>query len=72
VKKLKSKQGEVKKSDLAFLRGYKFKMSKQLTLLGYGDGALTLELKALATMRVVIVMCLWAECGTARHRFRIT
>ncbi|PCJ34276.1 MAG: addiction module toxin RelE [Cellvibrionales bacterium] len=43
--------GELKKGDLAFLRVYKFKMSKQLTLLGYSydDGALTLELIALAT-----------------------
>ncbi len=43
--------GEVKKGDLAFLRVYKFKMNKQLTLLGYSynDGTLTLELMALAT-----------------------
>jgi len=43
--------GELKKGDLAFLRIYKFKMSKQLTLLGYSydDGALTLELISLAT-----------------------
>lgn len=42
--------GEVKKGDLAFLLVYKFKMNKQLTLLGYSynDGALTLELMALA------------------------
>lgn len=41
--------GEQKKGDLAFLRVYKFKMSKQLTLLGYSfdDGILTLELMAL-------------------------
>ena len=41
--------GERKKGDLSFLRVYKFKMSKQLTLLGYGfdDGALILELLAL-------------------------
>jgi len=41
--------GERKKGDLAFLRVYKFKMSKQLTLLGYSfdDGTLTLELLAL-------------------------
>lgn len=32
VKKLKPNQ---KKGDLAFLRVYKFKMNKQLTLLGY-------------------------------------
>jgi mRNA-degrading endonuclease RelE of RelBE toxin-antitoxin system len=40
------KLGEQKKGDLAFLRVYKFKMSKQLTLLGYSyeDGALVLEL----------------------------
>ena len=43
--------GEIKKGDLAFLRVYKFKMNKQLTLLGYSynDGALTLELMALAS-----------------------
>ena len=41
--------GERKKGDLAFLRVCKFKMSKQLTLLGYSfdDGTLTLELLAL-------------------------
>ena len=41
--------GERKKGDLAFLRVYKFKMSKQLTLLGYSfdDGTITLELLAL-------------------------
>jgi mRNA-degrading endonuclease RelE of RelBE toxin-antitoxin system len=41
--------GEQKKGDLAFLRVYKFKMNKQLTLLGYSfdDGALVLELMAL-------------------------
>ena len=43
--------GEQKKGDLAFLRVYKFKMNKQLTLLGYNfnDGALTLELMALGS-----------------------
>ncbi len=43
--------GEPKKGDLAFLRVYKFKMNKQLTLLGYSfdDGTLTLELMALAS-----------------------
>ena len=43
--------GEQKKGDLAFLRVHKFKMNKQLTLLGYSfdDGALVLELMALAT-----------------------
>ena len=43
--------GERKKGDLAFLRVYKFKMNKQLTLLGYGfdDGTLTLELMALGS-----------------------
>ena len=43
--------GEQKKGDLAFLRVYKFKMNKQLTLLGYSfdDGALTLELMALGS-----------------------
>lgn len=41
--------GEQKKGDLSFLRVYKFKMSRQLTLLGYSfnDGTLTLELMAL-------------------------
>ena len=41
--------GERKKGDLSFLRVYKFKMSKQLTLLGYGfdEGSLVLELLAL-------------------------
>ena len=43
--------GERKKGNLAFLRVYKFKMSKQLTLLGYSfdDGTLTLELLVLGT-----------------------
>ena len=43
--------GERKKGDLAFLPVYKFKMNKQLTLLGYSfsDGTLTLELMALGT-----------------------
>lgn len=41
--------GEQKKGDLSFLRVYKFKMVKQLTLLGYSyeDGTVTLELMAL-------------------------
>lgn len=41
--------GEQKKGDLSFLRVYKFKMIKQLTLLGYSyeDGTVTLELMAL-------------------------
>lgn len=41
--------GELKKGNLGFLRVYKFKMNKQLTLLGYSfdDGALILELMAL-------------------------
>ena len=41
--------GEQKKGDLSFLRVYKFKMLKQLTLLGYSyqDGTVTLELIAL-------------------------
>lgn len=40
--------GEQKKGDLAFLRVYKFKMNKQLTLLGYSfdDCTLILELMA--------------------------
>lgn len=43
--------GEQKKGDLAFLRVYKFKMNKQLTLLGYSfdDSALVLELMALGS-----------------------
>jgi len=43
--------GELKKGNLAFLRVYKFKMNKQLTLLGYSfdDGTLTLELMALGS-----------------------
>lgn len=41
--------GEQKKGDLSFLRVHKFKMNRQLTLLGYSfdDGALMLELMAL-------------------------
>ena len=41
--------GEQKKGDLSYLRVYKFKMVKQLTLLGYSyeDGAVVLELIAL-------------------------
>ena len=41
--------GEQKRGDLVFLRVHKFKMNKQLTLLGYSfdDGTLTLELMAL-------------------------
>ena len=43
--------GEQKKGDLAFLRVHKFKMNKQLTLLGYSfnDGTLTLELMAIGS-----------------------
>jgi mRNA-degrading endonuclease RelE of RelBE toxin-antitoxin system len=43
--------GEQKKGGLSFLRMYKFKMNKQLTLLGYSfkDGTLTLELMALGS-----------------------
>ncbi len=43
--------GEQKRGDLAFLRVYKFKMVKQLTLLGYSydEGVLTLELMALGS-----------------------
>ena len=43
--------GEQKKGDLIFLRVYKFKMLKQLTLLGYSyeDGTVTLELIALGS-----------------------
>lgn len=43
--------GQQKKSDLSFLRVYKFKMVKQLTLLGYSyeDGTVILELMALGS-----------------------
>ncbi|MDN3699228.1 type II toxin-antitoxin system RelE/ParE family toxin [Vibrio clamense] len=43
--------GEQKKGDLSFLRVHKFKMVKQLTLLGYSyeDGTVTLELMALGS-----------------------
>ena len=43
--------GEQKKGNLSFLRVYKFKMNKQLTLLGYSfnDGALILELMNLGS-----------------------
>lgn len=43
--------GERKKGDLSFLRVHKFKMVKQLTLLGYSyqDGSVTLELIALGS-----------------------
>ena len=43
--------GEQKKGDLAFLRVYKFKINKQLMLLGYSfnRGSLTLELLALGS-----------------------
>ena len=43
--------GEQKKGDLSFMRVYKFKMVKQLTLLGYSyeDGALVLELITLGS-----------------------
>jgi len=53
VKELMAKPtlGEQKKGNLAFLRVYKFNMSKQLTLLGYSfdDGTLILELMALGS-----------------------
>jgi len=43
--------GEQKRGNLAFLRVHKFKMVKQLTLLGYSydEGVLTLELMALGS-----------------------
>jgi mRNA-degrading endonuclease RelE of RelBE toxin-antitoxin system len=43
--------GEQKKGGLGFLRVYKFKINKQLTLLGYSfhEGTLTLELMALGS-----------------------
>jgi mRNA-degrading endonuclease RelE of RelBE toxin-antitoxin system len=45
------KLGEQKKGNLSFMRVYKFKMAKQLTLLGYSyeDGALVLELITFGT-----------------------
>ena len=50
IKELMAKPalGEQKKGNLAFLRVHKFKMNKQLTLLGYSfnDGTLTLDLMA--------------------------
>ena len=53
VKKLMDEPtlGEQKKGDLSFLRVYKYKMNKQLTLLGYSfdDGSLVLELLALGS-----------------------
>ncbi|MDA8795368.1 type II toxin-antitoxin system RelE/ParE family toxin [Gammaproteobacteria bacterium] len=43
--------GEQKKGDLSFMRVYKFKMVKQLTLLGYShqDDSIVLELIALGS-----------------------
>ncbi len=43
--------GDQKKGDLGYLRVYKFKMNKQLTLLGYSydNGVFTLELIALGS-----------------------
>ena len=53
IKKLMNQPtlGEPKKSDLAFMRVYKFKMNNQLTLLGYSfdDGCLVLELIAMGS-----------------------
>lgn len=53
IKELMAKPalGEQKKGDLSFLRVHKFKMNKQLTLLGYSfnDGTLILELMALGS-----------------------
>jgi mRNA-degrading endonuclease RelE of RelBE toxin-antitoxin system len=46
--------GDQKKGDLAFLRVYKFKMNRQLTLLGYSyeNGTVTLELMALGSYEI--------------------
>ena len=46
-----AKIGEQKKGDLRFLRVYKFKMVKQLTLLGYSyeNNSIVLELIALGS-----------------------
>lgn len=43
--------GEKKKGDLNYLRVYKFKMAKQLTLLGYSydEGKIVLELMSLGS-----------------------
>ncbi|TLU65087.1 type II toxin-antitoxin system RelE/ParE family toxin [Thalassotalea litorea] len=43
--------GEQKKGDLSFMRVHKFKMVKQLTLLGYSyeDGSVVLELLTIGT-----------------------
>jgi mRNA-degrading endonuclease YafQ of YafQ-DinJ toxin-antitoxin module len=43
--------GDPKKGNLAFLRVYKFKMAKQLMLLGYSyeEGSVVLELMALCS-----------------------
>ncbi len=43
--------GDLKRGDLSFLRVYKFKMVKQLTLLGYSceNGTVTLELITLGS-----------------------
>lgn len=43
--------GEQKRGYLSFLKVHKFKMAKQLTLLGYSydEGVLTLELTALGS-----------------------
>ncbi len=43
--------GQKKRGDLAYLRVYKFKMAKQLTLLGYSyeDGTVVLELLNLSS-----------------------
>nr|WP_143873888.1 type II toxin-antitoxin system RelE/ParE family toxin [Catenovulum sediminis] len=51
--------GEQKKGDLSFLRVCKFKMEKQLTLLGYSyeDGTVTLELIAFGSHAVMPAIC---------------
>ena len=50
--------GEQKKEALLFIRLYRFKMVKQLTLLGYSykDGSALLELIAMAHTTTFIVM----------------
>jgi len=40
--------GEIKKGDLSYLRVHKFKMNKQLTLLGYSFSERTLMLELIA------------------------
>jgi mRNA-degrading endonuclease RelE of RelBE toxin-antitoxin system len=56
--------GQQKKGDLSFLRVYKFRMNKQLTLLGYSfdDGTLVLELMVLGSHENFYVSMDFASC----------